>query len=329
MTAIIKEADFLEGFIKSSLGSLSPTKWVHKPFEMAFSVLGPMVLWRINWMLGALAFVGDQFGYGPSYIGKLIDQHLGLGDGKLDITDDKLKEASESATEDFLKKIQGFQSTSADETLKSLIQVRGHFKKEDIITACYVAKYDLKKEAKGIIPSNRGDGLTSRILRLFSGPKYTSTISGLIYGLIKTLGKGILGAAVAAGVLSQLGVGKKEEKQQQAPQIEQAIPGVKQQYYSNVAKNVEDTLIKFLDATIENFSNTYQKLYKHQLKNSPEMKEILEMVERMNRTAISTINDWDAFMAPTVLDIAYKLMPKAKYEKIDSTQNDELKTLLK
>lgn len=313
MTAITKQADFLEGAIQTMLGRFAPSQWARKPFETIFSAIGPVLLWKISWPVGIMAFVGEHFGYGPGYIGKLIDQHLGVGGGKVDLSDENLKAASESVVDEFIKKTQGEQSTAIDAVLDNMIQVKGSLNKEDVLVALYVSKYNkIRKEAIGM-PGKEW-------LKRFFGISKVG-IAGVLYGIMKMFAKGILGAAVVGGVASMFGASGKE--QAPAPSEPSAQATGHTQYYSNVAKNVEGTLIKFLDATISGFSATFEKIYKTHLQGSKQMQDVLGSVESMNKSSISVMNGWDAFMGPAVLDVAYKLMPVAIYEKINTQEKKQ------
>lgn len=313
MTTIIKQADFLEGFTKTLLGKYAPSQWLQKPFETIFSAIGPMVMWKISWPLGVLSFIGDHYGFGPGFIGKLIDEHIGAGKGKkLDLSDENLKAASESAVEDFIKKTESMKSTSANYFLDDIIKIKGSFNKNDVLASMYASKYNnITKEALNVPGSNW--------IKNFLGTSKIG-ISSVLYGLIKVFAKGIIGAALVGGVASMIsGEGGDQKTEEVAPTAEKTKPEElkNRQYYTNVARNVENTIIKFLDATISDFSSTFEKLYKKPLRGSKEMQDILNIIESMNKSDIFNINKWDAFMAPTVLDIAYKIMPTATYEKVD------------
>lgn len=313
MSTIIKQADFLDGFTKTLLEKYAPSQWLQKPFETIFSAIGPMVIWKISWPLGILSFIGDHYGFGPGFIGKLIDEHIGAGKGKkLDLSDENLKAASESAVEDFIKKTQSLQTASANYFLNDIIKIKGSFNKDDVLTALYASKYNtITKEALKVPGTNW--------IKNFLGTSKIG-ITSVLYGLIKAFAKGIMGAAVVGGVASMIsGVGGDSSTEKILPteKTTKPVESKNRQYYSNVERNIENTIIKFLNATISDFSSTFEKLYKKPLHGSKEMQEILNIVESMNKSDIFNINKWDAFMAPAVLDIAYKIMPTATYEKAD------------
>jgi hypothetical protein len=319
MTIIVKEADFFEGFTKTLLEKYAPSQWMNKPFETIFSAIGPMLMWKISWPLGVMGFIGEHYGFGPGLVGKLIDQHLGAGSGKkLDLSDENLKAASESAVDEFMKKTQNLQTSSTNYVLDDLIKIKGSIKKEDVLAALYVSKYNkIQKEALEMPGANW--------IRKFLGSSKIG-ISSVLYGLIKMFAKGIIGAAAVGGVASMISGTNTDEKEKSgiSEKSSEGPAMVKnKQYYSNVAKNVENTIIKFLNATIANFSTTFEKIYKRPLQGSKEIQEVLDTVESMNKSNISNINGWDSFMAPAILNIAYKIMPAATYEKTDKKETQK------
>ena len=307
-----KDADFLEGAAQSVLSGLDPAKWKSKPFEMIFATLGPMFMWKFNWMLGILGFVGQYFGFGPGYIGKMIDEKLNIGGGKADLSDENLKSASESVIDEFIEKTKSFQRTSADDILDKIKISKGYIDKNDIIAAIYAddRKCIIKEARGGEAPS---PGILKKIWTSITGSSsLTNTklsLSGGLYSILKMFGKGILGAAAVAGVAHMFGAKGEQDK----PQKQEQQKGI--QRYTNVAKNVENTLIAFLDASIEGFSAEFNRQYKKQLAGSTELNNVLKEIETINNSSISNINNWEIFNGPTVLDIAYKILPMATYQK--------------
>jgi len=91
------------------------------------------------------------------------------------------------------------------------------------------------------------------------------------------------------------------------------------QYYSNVAGDVEDTLIKFLDTSVANFSRAFQSVNGMPLKGSAKMKSVLQDVELLNWGTLNEINKRKAFVAPRVINLAKKLLPEAQYERVKAT----------
>lgn len=304
---IVKNADFIEGFFNGIIKKTDPKKIASAPFSSIFDTIAPVVLWRISWPLGLVAFIGDHFGYGPSYLWKLVDKYI-LKNGKPDFSDENVKQASESAVDEFLDKTKSLQTTSADYFLNNIKQVKGYIDKEDIIVSLYASNiYKIAKTSFYKKP-----GILRKLLNFITVSKATISLSGIVYGIVKTIIKGLIGAGIISGIASMMGEKEKPTKTQ---------------YYSNIDKNVEDTLIKFLNATITNFSDTFSKINKKPLKNSEEMKKVLSMIETINKDSINNINSYDAFNAPQIFDIAYVLMPQAKYEKFEGTKKpkEELK----
>jgi hypothetical protein len=323
----IKNAGFVDGAIQTAMNKFGLEAFKNKPFESIFAGLGTGILFSMSWPLGIAAMIGESMGYGPGYIGKLIDERIKTGEGKLDLSDASLQGASESVVDNFLQKTKNIETTSADKFLKDIYFIKKSINAPDIITALYVAKYfPIKKEAFGLRPSFLGRFWR----RYFTG----RGMSGLLFPLLKMFAKGIIGVSAAGGIASMISettlTPKQENIMSKQPAATTGRSG-NQTYYSNVAKNVETTLIKFLDATIDGFSKTFEQLNKATLQGSTKIQNILNKVVSMNNGAsIFEINSWDAFFAPPVLEMAYYLMPQAKYEKITPKQEprQELKKLL-
>lgn len=325
---IIKKADFIEGATQTILSKFAPANWINKPFETVFSALGPIIIFRISWPLGILSFVGEHFGYGPGFLGKLVDNYIGAGKGKLDLSDENLKQASTSAIDDFMRKTTSSKATAQNDFLDNLKQIKGYLSNNDVLASYYILDNKLQKTA-------RFSTILNNWKYYATGARYKAGFTGILYGILKGLAKGIAGAAIVGGVASMVsGIKPSETNKNTLPVENKPITQFDntKQYYSNVANNVENTLIKFLDATISGFSSTFEKMYKRPLLGSQNMKEILNDVELLNKSDIFNINRWDAFLGPTVLNVAYKIMPLAKYEKIGKNEkvkdNSKLTKLL-
>ena len=170
---ITKNAEFLEGFAETILNKYGPEAWMKKPFETIFSAIIPAIGFRINWILGILLYVGEYAGYGPGLIGSLVDKHLGIGKGPLDLSDENLQSAASKAVGELAEKTQSMETTSADMFLRDVRQVKGTLIKEDLVSAFYISK--MYKTAKGD---------RSRLISRFFG-QGTIGITSLLYTVLK------------------------------------------------------------------------------------------------------------------------------------------------
>jgi hypothetical protein len=92
------------------------------------------------------------------------------------------------------------------------------------------------------------------------------------------------------------------------------------QHYLNVKKDVKQTLIAFLNATIANFSVGFlqaQRLADHtkppiSVENAPGWSKILKIIELQNYGPINKVDDYEAFIAPKLNDIAKVLLNSVK-----------------
>jgi hypothetical protein len=303
MAQIIKQADFIESFI----GSVKDhTNFKDKPFETIFGLMGPLVLWKINWMLGALGFIGEALGYGPGLLGKYVDDYLKttMKDGKADLSDNNLQGAAEHAAKQLLES----SAIETESALKEIFLIKKSLSLQDFVAAAYTSRD---------FPIVRTAGFMSQIKRMFSGRGMFSRITGVLTGLLKKFALGFAGVGIASGLLSTVGITKTKE----APEGEKPAPSgeptaVGMQHYTNVG-NVEDTLIMYLDATIANFSTSFAAITKTPLKGSARMKNVLQEVAKRNWAKIENIDSAKAFVAPSPLVLAKMLLPEAKYEPID------------
>lgn len=209
-------------------------------------------------------YVGNHMGFGPKLIGTFIDRSFGFGSNtKIDASDQNIQKVAELTVDDFLKKV-SINVESADLFLDNLTELKGSFCKEDIIIALSSVKYnkEIMKTAK--------PGQISKLLSFLSG-NGKSYVSSALYGVIKLFMKGVIAAATIAGISSMFEKDKTIDNSVENKEINSSI-----KRYTNVSKNVEDTLITFLDATIQNFSGTFEYLNKRKLKGSKEIQNILK-----------------------------------------------------
>lgn len=315
--AIVRQADFVEGFLSTVK---EHTDFVHKPFETIFGALGTAFLFRLNWLLGALAFVGEALGgYGPSIIGKYIDEYL-LGtkkEGEADLSENNLLEAAKHAVDKILGR--GTEETTA--FLDEIFLIKHSVSMHDVVAAAYVMR-DMKRSGIEVY-AVKPVGMLNRAktwLPQLAGSKHK--IVSVLWWLLKKFSFGIIGMGIAGGLLSAVGVGKSSEveegkrkpEERPAPSGEPTATG--KQYYTNVAGNVENTLITFLDAAIANFSTAFAKTVGEPLRGSARMKNVLQEVAQLNWANIGDVDRAKAFVAPSPIVLAKMLLPEAKYEPI-------------
>jgi hypothetical protein len=73
---LLKKEALLGGFSQGFLNEIKKTFDFSKPFEMAFRIFGPMLAFKMNWMVGAFVTAAEVLGFGPGEIGKLIDEYF-------------------------------------------------------------------------------------------------------------------------------------------------------------------------------------------------------------------------------------------------------------
>jgi len=201
---------------------------------------------------------------------------------------------------------------------------------------------DIKKTAKGVIDTiakkiglkeaefkneyllSKRAGLGTFLGQIFRA-KRLSFVS-ILYGFIRTFVKGLIAAGLIGGLASMTG-------QRPAPPVggkSKSLTG-KLQYYKNVSNNVEDTLIKFLNAEIANFSRAFEAQKGRPLKGSSELQKVLYNIEILNYGKnISDLNLRDAFIGPDVKTLAKKILPKVNYQPLaSSSSTKKTKELLK
>jgi hypothetical protein len=316
--AIIKEAefDFVHNALKGAISTVKDkTHFIDKPFETAFGILGPMGLWKINKWLGIIGFILEVLGVGPGRLGQFIDEHVGKGS---EISEDKLKGAADSATDSLISGIEEHPDVEAN--LKNIFIIKNAINENDVIASICLVNYnkqaglgDIGKRFFGMSSTGRGAGLGffSRSLKL--------GISGMLWALLKTIFKSLFLLGIVGGAVGMF-KGKEEKKDtKETKEIEKANI----QHYTNVANNTEDTIIEFLDATIANFSKSFEFITKQPLKGSARLKSVLEEIAKMNWTTLDNVNQARSFVGPKIVDIAKRILPEAKYEKISYEQEQK------
>jgi hypothetical protein len=337
---IIKEAAMLENFVSGALGQIKELDLKEKPFESIFNVITPIIALRFGFLLGSVIMAADYaFGFGPSAIGKMIDDYLKKG-GEItreDLSESNLKSASEYSLENIWSSLKSKIGMESKSSLQDIMTIKGSITPNDVIAISHMA---LQKDAQpwfGKKPwfgsqYSKFGGTRVGFLRRFvtnmrRGQRFP-LFSGALFGLLRVVSTGLLGLAIFGGVAKMVGLKSKEERE-----VDTETPGAFQyrgdsllpeklrsqtmQLYANETGNVEDTLIKFLNATVANFSRAFQTLNKRPIKGSPQMKSVLEDVELLNWGNLDDVNNRTQFVAPRAINLAKKLLPEAKYERIE------------
>lgn len=307
-----KSAGFIEGFLRTAIDKIG---FRESPFETIFGLLGPAIIFRISKLLGLVAFAAEALGYGPGLIGKAIDEYLKAGGAddvsEMNLNDSSLKAASTFAMSDLFKNTVG-KTSSADYFLENIYMIKKSVNTNDIISSCYAG--NIHKEARS------RTGLLANFLRkVFKGQSLG--IANLLYGLLKLFATGLIGLGIAGGIKETIKDVKKKPEDKE-------LPKSNLKYFENKRYSVEDTIINLLN-TIRfkegNFEEVFQKLYKKPLKNSNKMDKLLSKISYINKGApINIMDQWDAFYAPKLKDMANFLIPEYSYG-----GNDELSKFLK
>jgi hypothetical protein len=326
-TNLIKKAGFLDGFLK---GAVEKIGFREKPFETIFSIVGTAVIWRINSLLGIVAFMAESLGYGPGLLGRAIDTYLKSGgaetvDNMNLNSESDLRSAAEFAISDLMKNTNISEKISSSEYfLNDLYNIKKSIDLDDIITASYVGKYfPLKKEA-----GPRTQTYKRFLMKILGGK--TLGVANILYGIIKLFAVGIVGLGIAGGTKSVV----KDVTEGKGLLKKPTNVPVGSQYYANKENNIEGTIIKFLN-TIKfdsgDFETTFQKKYNMSMISSPQMDKVLMKIKMMNGgVSLDVINRWDAFFAPELKIMANMFMPGFIYEKnTKKTPKEELSKLLK
>lgn len=349
---LVKDAgvsDFLPGLLSTVKDHVN---FKTKPFQTIFSIFGTALLWRFGWIVGALGTVAELFGYGPGQIGALIDDYFFNKGAKtvdnMEFTPSNIKGASDHAAgvigkaipkdlslEDIKKKFLG----SVSSNLQDIREIKGYITPNDKMAAFYSASC-----STGFIKTAR-IGHIRRFLRMWRRGNRFQLISSILMKIVWLFAKGLLALGIGGGIASMVGLKPSKKTPDVAPTGDTSVfkpetgeygPGPKVpaslKYYSNVSSNVKQTLIRFLDATIANFSTGFMQAQRLAnpskppipVERAPGWAKILASVERFNWGSIAQINRSRAFVAPRVNAIAKILLSSAgvtgvKIEKLDTT----------
>jgi len=296
------------GLIESILNQVKDTfDFKNRPFETIFGILGTGYSWTFGWVIGALTTLAEILGYGPGWIGKMIDEYFGFGSGKtLDDVDVNNLSAS-GASAHIAKKISGeISDIDLDSIIKPAMmskleiikQAKGHITQEDVKSA-FFATVPIVKVA-------RWRGLR-RLFSLRGSGRFTSTIAGTIRKLIKMFLKGMVALGIGGGVAAATGLKTKHNDKPSSSKDYRADLT----HYKNVNHNVKETLITFLDATIANFSRGFQQAQGKmglELDKAPGWNKVLDLIEKLNWASIHEINNFDVFVGPDIKKIAKVLL---------------------
>lgn len=353
---LIKEAGIFDTGSELVSGILEQVKGMvdfkNKPFETILGILGTGLSFKFGIIIGMLTTAAELTGYGPGYIGRLIDKHLfkgkALEDVKLSQSD--ITGAADATADDIIKDFSSFPEklesqikSSFNLNLNDLKEIKGNISKDDIRTAFYVSMYNPIIKTAGITAT-----LWRNFANFFRGAKETGKgiFSGVIMKLIFTFVKGMGALAVGGGAASLLGVRTKQQKQfdketgtvkETNKYLPQRPPGLK--HYSNVNKDVKRTLITFLNAEIANFETGFMQAQRLanpsitpvSLELAPGWAIVLGLVQKYNWAPIPEVNNFSAFVAPGVQKVAQILLQSSKIngvkiEKIDSIKPEERKS---
>jgi len=320
---IVKEG---QDMIRDFLGTVvKKVDFKDHPFETIFGAIGPILGWKIfGWKIGLLLLLAEYVGFGPGKLGGLVDDELNWKPGQA-LSLGSLKNVAGSVV-DKVKGAIGLKSTSM---LEDMIEIKGTLDEHDLVAIACANKYfpaeTIEKQAIG-----RG-GYFRKFLSAVKGGKKLG-FTNVLYALLKLFAGGLAGLGLVGAVSGlakrQFGVGLPEAAAPgEGPSISGLLSGRKPSgvpgaaragnlYIVNEKGNVEDTLIHFLNSTIEGFSQAFRQVKRRPLKGSPEMMGRLSVIERLNGKRLRRLNREQAFLIPPVTLIASSLLPEAKYEKI-------------
>jgi len=335
---ILKEADLLVNASGIISGILTQVKGMvdfkNRPFETIFGIMGTGAAFALGgWLLGSLIAASELIGYGPGYVGSLIDKHFGLGDGKTiedaDFSQSNVEGAAEATEGDIFEsfsslpdKIQSRLKSIFSSVLSDIREIKGELNANDINTAFYATMYayPIVKTAKV--------GITTKMLeplaRILRGGRRTSKgiFSGILMKIIWAFVKGMMALGIGGGIASAVGYKTKQQKRveeemggsREDESLPKRPPGLK--HYSNVDKNVKRTLITFLNAAIANFGTGFMQAQRLANPNKPPIPmeqapgwtQVLGIIQKYNWAPMAEINDFSAFVAPSVQKVAQILL---------------------
>lgn len=340
---IVKEANFVGGLLETVKDQVN---FKTKPFETIFGVIGTALSWKFGWIIGGLVTAAQLFGYGPGEIGKLIDDYFKKNGAKT-VHDMDLSQSGVSGAATSVAGTLGKAVDSVKDKLKSAFasaindvkEIKGHVTTNDKHAALYVAATtayspELVKTAR--------IGHLGRFFRLWRRGNRMQVISGALMKLIWMFAKGLLALGIGGGVASMVGLrtkkrspGSTDTNVTSPTQIDPGSGAMRNRpaglkHYSNDGKDVKRTLITFLNATIANFSTGFMQAQRLAnpskppvpLEKAPGWAAVKGIVQKYNWAPLSQVNQFTAFVAPSVQKIAQILLRSVnvggvKIEKID------------
>lgn len=356
---LIKEAS-LSGIVSSILEQVKGmVDFKNRPFETIFGIMGTGLSWSFGPMIGMLTTASELVGFGPGYIGSLIDKHFGFGASKtidnVKFSQSNVEAAAESTSGDLLESLSGFPDKLKSwlksifaSTLSDIKELKGDLNSNDIHTAFYMSMY-----SNPIIKTAKiGVGLKAwrRFAGLFRGGKTGKVMfTGVLMKLIWMFVKGLLALGIGGGVASMVGVRTQQQKRVDeqigtSEKTNENLPhrpaGLK--HYSNVNHDVKQTLITFLNATIANFSNGFMQAQRLanpskapvSVEQAPGWTQVLAIIQKYNWAPLEEVNGFSAFVGPNIQKIAQLLLYSVKVsgvkiEKMEPKTNMPMKPTMK
>ena len=320
----------LESFLGNTVESVSDRmNFKDSPFETIIGNIAPLAMLSVSWPLGIILFVAESFGFGLGRIGRLVDKTIGFsGKGlKPVISLNGLYDAASKIINKIISSIGGLFSTSG---LNRNITKADMKKVENL---CIIASYDPNFIKLGLFSKRRlrDKRYLAELFGSMVGSKKNGGKTGLIRRLASMLFK-ILGGIAAFGIIG--GVVKTvsgKTKEVDVPSLQ--IPGATGKsvevsenvpkswlYYNNAKNDIQDSIIYYLNYEISGFSNTFFKENGIQIYNSPQMRNLLKLIEKHNSAPVTHLNNKKGFVAPKIEQMAEKIMPGYKYPKKDKPQ---------
>lgn len=340
---MIKQAGAVESIINSAKEMVD---FKNKPFETIFGIMGTGYSWKFGWIIGSITTIAEVLGYGPGYIGKLIDRALGFGSNN---TIDNIGNTNiESAARSVSNEIMSDFSKESDRI-------------EDIIKPAFISNLRIIKQAKGTITQNdlRSAYLISvpitktaniaklrRFRQMFSRGGAKNTITSILVNFLKIFFKGFAAIGIGSGIAGAAGIKTQYDNKEVGRITEKKLQPTRPAnltHYKNVENDVKSTLIRFLDASIANFSVGFEKAQKGtpiSLERASGWNKVLDIIEKYNWANLYEINQFETFVGPNINSIAKILLgsvgaTNVKIEKIEQmnepkklTDEERLKQLI-
>ena len=289
-------ATFAENAVKSAWDRID---FKNSPFQTILGNVLPIAAFYAHPALGLIFLVGEMFGYGPGFLGKQVDKLLGLKSGGVKPAIDIGSVKSVASTiVNKLSSLVGLGKTSSlgfnKRTLGELenLCIMSSHNSSGFVKMAIVQKTMLQGLWRGIVGLGKNGGKQSLI--------------GALVSFIMTCLKGIGAFALVGGVAKTIS-GKKSKMD-----IPLSIPAG-WLYYKNIKKNVQDTMIHYLNGEVKSFSNLYYKENGSQLYGSSIMKQLLSTIEKSNKVSIPELDNKKGFVAPDIMEIAKMVLPGFRF----------------